>query len=187
MQSALRYSSCKGLRLSPCTPRQAYQHVCQPVAPPAAGAAAPSSRWQPCPQQHLQQQQRAVQAHAYQFKQGPDPADRVLAALPYLLPLLDALPYGEWRWGFAYGCAYHPCVLPAALAHQSQQHHKANCTTKRPVCMCLSHIHADPLPCCLYLNWQVATSSLITLLWPEPWHPSPLWLFCITASRLHRE
>jgi hypothetical protein len=49
----------------------------------------------PCPQQ-LGHGHRAVQAAAYQFKQGPDVPERAIAALPYLLPLLDALPYGEF-------------------------------------------------------------------------------------------
>ncbi|WIA22582.1 hypothetical protein OEZ86_009568 [Tetradesmus obliquus] len=48
-----------------------------------------------CPQQQ-QNGQRAVQAAAYQFKQGPDVPERAIAALPYLLPLLDALPYGRY-------------------------------------------------------------------------------------------
>lgn len=49
-----------------------------------------------CPQQQ-QNGQRAVQAAAYQFKQGPDVPERAIAALPYLLPLLDALPYGGFH------------------------------------------------------------------------------------------
>lgn len=46
-----------------------------------------------CPQQ-LAHRHRAVQAAAYQFKPGPDVPERGIAALTYLLPLLDALPYG---------------------------------------------------------------------------------------------
>jgi hypothetical protein len=35
--------------------------------------------------------------HAFNYNRGPDPADRILAGLPYLLPLLDALPLGACR------------------------------------------------------------------------------------------
>jgi hypothetical protein len=45
-----------------------------------------------------------VQAAAYQFKQGPDVPERAIAALPYLLPLLDALPYG----GLHSCCSFKP-------------------------------------------------------------------------------
>jgi hypothetical protein len=33
----------------------------------------------------------------------PDYSERIIGSLPYLLPLLDAFPYGEsgWRWGAA--------------------------------------------------------------------------------------
>lgn len=99
MQTALRCNSLHGLRVGASGLWQVQQHVGQPGLPaPAAVAVAPttnSRRWQPCPQQQLQQHQRRVSAQAFQFKQGPDASDRVLAALPYLLPLLDALPYGE--------------------------------------------------------------------------------------------
>lgn len=94
MQTALRANVLHGPRVWPRVPQQqAHLHISQPV--PAAAAASTNKRWQPCPQQLVQQQQRCVHAHAYQFKQGPDASDRVLAALPYLLPLLDALPYGR--------------------------------------------------------------------------------------------
>jgi hypothetical protein len=99
MQTALRSNSLHGLSVGTSGLRQVHQHVAQPglPAPAAAAVVAPiSRRWQPCPQQQLQQQQRRVSAQAFQFKQGPDASDRVLAALPYLLPLLDALPYGEF-------------------------------------------------------------------------------------------
>ena len=36
---------------------------------------------------------------AYNFNRGPELPDRVIAALPFLLPLLDALPYGARFWG----------------------------------------------------------------------------------------
>eukprot|EP00882_Tetradesmus_deserticola_P016160 GHRQ01017239.1.p1 GENE.GHRQ01017239.1~~GHRQ01017239.1.p1 ORF type:complete len:215 (+),score=60.66 GHRQ01017239.1:193-837(+) len=49
----------------------------------------------PCPQQKVYRH-RAVQSRAYQFKQGPDVPERGIAALTYLLPLLDALPYGRY-------------------------------------------------------------------------------------------
>jgi hypothetical protein len=77
----------QGLRVRHKNPQHAFQPVLQP-------AAVPTRRGHHCAQQQ-QQQQRCVHAKAYQFKQGPDPADKVLAAIPYLLPLLDALPYGE--------------------------------------------------------------------------------------------
>lgn len=79
--------------------------------------------WQPCPQHQLtiipqllqqHQQRTSVQARAYQFKQGPEAADRALAALPYLLPLLDALPYGAllllWRRAAGEVACMHDCT-----------------------------------------------------------------------------
>jgi hypothetical protein len=91
MQTALRSNSMQGLRVRHQTPQHAFHPVLQ-------SAAVPTRRGHHCPQQQQQQQQqqqRCVYAKAYQFKQGPDPADKVLAAIPYLLPLLDALPNGE--------------------------------------------------------------------------------------------
>lgn len=120
MQTALRSGSMNCMRTAATGPRQLHQHVCQPVSP----AAAPIRRWQPCPQQQLQQeqqQQRSVHARAFQFKQGPDAADRVLAALPYLLPLLDALPYGEracWSTNLPLP------ATPAFTVQPPQQHRK---------------------------------------------------------------
>jgi len=40
--------------------------------------------------------QRDLRARVYNFEKNPDPADRLLAGLPYLLPLLDALPLGKY-------------------------------------------------------------------------------------------
>eukprot|EP00879_Flechtneria_rotunda_P003855 GHRR01004095.1.p1 GENE.GHRR01004095.1~~GHRR01004095.1.p1 ORF type:complete len:226 (+),score=37.11 GHRR01004095.1:287-964(+) len=52
-------------------------------------------RWQPCP--HTRKvSDRALQTAAYNLNRGPEVPDRVIAALPYLLPLLDALPYGRY-------------------------------------------------------------------------------------------
>lgn len=74
---------------------------CQPGR---SGAAATPPRHSLAPQQQPQQQQRrSVAAAAFQFKQEPEPADRMLAAVPYLLPLLDVLPYGAC-------CVWATCV-----------------------------------------------------------------------------
>jgi hypothetical protein len=106
MQTAFRSS-----QRAPVAPAAAQRHCAMPSA-----ALAPRHPGQLSRVSHglhhsgpalQQQQQQALQPHsaaparrsvvaaAYQFKQGPDSADRLLAALPYLLPLLDALPQGE--------------------------------------------------------------------------------------------
>ncbi|KAI8469024.1 MAG: hypothetical protein J3K34DRAFT_425213 [Monoraphidium minutum] len=43
-----------------------------------------------------QQQRNSVVAAAFNMQRGPDLSDRLLASLPYLLPLLDTLPYGRF-------------------------------------------------------------------------------------------
>ncbi|KIY99384.1 hypothetical protein MNEG_8578 [Monoraphidium neglectum] len=41
-------------------------------------------------------QREKVVAAAFNMQRGPDLPDRLLASLPYLLPLLDTLPYGRF-------------------------------------------------------------------------------------------
>jgi hypothetical protein len=84
----------------------------------------------PCPQQ-LGNGHRAVQAAAYQFKQGPDVPERAIAALPYLLPLLDALPYGEF---LLLQCI---CKCTSSRTHQSTCWQPIPCLVWYP-CMCCS-------------------------------------------------
>lgn len=121
MQTALRPNSLQGLRFRSHTPQLV------PYQP--AAAAPPPSRWQQqC--RHQQQQQRRVDAQAYQFRQGPDPADRVLAALPYLLPLLDALPYGRR--------VHQQC------SSQCLRLTKHKLKTQAVACTALNHVHAVP-------------------------------------------
>lgn len=83
-------------------------------AVPRAAALATPARWTVAPSPRNQshhslklRSSRHVVMQAYQFPRGPSVPDRTIAALPYLLPLLDALPFGV----FNIACL-KPTVMP---------------------------------------------------------------------------
>ncbi|KAF8063676.1 TIC20-V [Scenedesmus sp. PABB004] len=63
---------------------------------------------------------RRVSAAAFQFRTGPEAPDRALAALPYLLPLLDALPFGRYVFlQFPFVARAMAPLAPLALLYTS--------------------------------------------------------------------